>query len=69
MTPEIKIITAKKLSSAQYKMMESLQKDGKVRITDGNQRTYRKLMEYGLLEYHGSYDFVIPTAAGKKMEL
>jgi hypothetical protein len=61
-------IQAKHLSEAQYKLMEALQK-GKVKCTDGNRKTYKKLIEYGLADYHNDYDHVIATKKGKSLEL
>lgn len=62
-------ITAKKLSDAQYAFMSLLQKEGRVKCTDRTYRTYKKLMEWELCEYHHDYMSVIPTKKGKELEL
>ncbi len=60
---------AKKLSPAQYKLIEDIRKHGKVKCTDGNRRTYKKLIELKLVDYDSSYDYVILTKEGKEIDL
>lgn len=60
---------ANKLSVAQYRLIEELNKNGKVRCTDGNRRTYKKLIEMGLVDYDSSYDYIVLTQKGLKIEL
>lgn len=60
---------AKKLSPAQYTLIEIIRKNGKAKCTDGNRKTYKKLIEFGLVDYNSSYDYVILTEQGKALEL
>lgn len=62
-------ITAKHLSEAQYNLIENIRNKGKVRCTDNIRRTYKKLIEVGLLDYDHSYDYVVLTEKGKQLSL
>jgi len=62
-------MNAKKLSPPQYAMIEELRKIGKVKMTDGNRKTYKKLIDYGLVDYDSRYTSVVLTEAGKLIEL
>jgi len=62
-------ITARKLSSPQVNLLELIRQKGKVRCEDRIRRTYIKLIEYGLVDFDHSYDYIVLTEKGKQLEL
>jgi Mn-dependent DtxR family transcriptional regulator len=62
-------IKTKKLSSPQIDLLELIRQKGKVRCEDRIRRTYNKLIEYGLVDFDHSYDYIVLTEKGKQLEL
>lgn len=62
-------MNAKKLSEAQYRLIEDIRRKGKIRCEDRIRKTYTKLIEMGLVDYDHSYDYIILTPQGKEIEL
>jgi hypothetical protein len=65
---KMKEITAEKLSAAQYKLLADLSKK-KIRYEGHTVRTAKTLMKLGLVDFDSSYDYIILTERGKKIEL
>jgi Mn-dependent DtxR family transcriptional regulator len=62
-------MNAKKLSNAQYRLIEEIRRKGKVRCEDRIRKTYNKLIEMGLVDYDHSYDYIVLTSKGKEIDL
>lgn len=59
----------KRLSQAQVNLLEEIAQKKKVKCTDRIKRTQDKLIEYGLIDYDHSYDYLVLTEKGKQIGL
>lgn len=64
-----KKVTAKSLSQKEYEVIEAIRRDGKWKPPNDQNKTLKKLVAKGLVDFNESYSAIILTQKGKEIDL